>query len=47
MAPQSREIGQLCINKIQQDATGAGIYYCKLTLHVSGIYRPHHQYIKL
>jgi len=36
------------IIKIQQDATGAGIYYCKLTLHVSGVYRPHHQeYIKL
>ena len=36
------------INKIQQDATDAGINYCKLTLHVSGVYRPHHQeYIKL
>jgi len=35
-------------NKIQQDATDAGIYYCKLTLHVSGVYRTHHQeYIKL
>ena len=36
------------INKIQQDATDAGIYYCKLILHVSGVCRPHHQeYIKL
>jgi len=36
------------INKIQQDSTGAGIYYCTLTLHVSGVYRPNHQvYIKL
>jgi len=26
------------INKIQQDATDAGIYYCKLTVHVSGVY---------
>jgi len=35
-------------NKIQQDATDAGVYYCTLTLHVSGFYRPHHQeYIKL
>ena len=26
----------------------AGFYYCKLTLHVSGVYRPHHQeYMKL
>jgi len=26
----------------------AGIYYCKLTLHVSGVYRPQFQeYIKL
>ena len=24
------------INKIQQDATDAGFYYCKLTVHVSG-----------
>ena len=36
------------INRIQQDATDAGFYYCKITLHVSGVYRPHHQeYIKL
>jgi len=36
------------INKIQQDATNAGIYHCKLTLHVSGVYRLHHkEYIKL
>ena len=36
------------INKIQQYATNAGFYYCKLTLHVSGVYWPHHQeYIKL
>ena len=26
------------INKIQQDATGAGIYYCKTALHVSGVH---------
>jgi len=26
----------------------AGIYYCRITLHVSGVYRTHHQeYIKL
>ena len=26
----------------------AGIYYCKITLHVSGVYRTHHEeYIKL
>jgi hypothetical protein len=31
------------INKIQQYATDAGIYYCKITLHVSGVYRTHHQ----
>ena len=32
-------------NKMQQYAS---IYYCKLTLHISGVYRPHHQeYIKL
>ena len=38
----------LYINKIQQDATDAGIYYCKLTLRVSGVYRTHQQeYIKL
>ena len=38
----------LYINKIEQNATVAGIYYCKLTLHVSGVYRTHHQeYIKL
>ena len=38
----------LYINKTQQDATDAGIYYCKLTPHVSGVYRTHHQeYIKL
>jgi len=36
------------INNIQQDATDAGFHYCKFTLHVSGVYRPHHQeYIKL
>ena len=36
------------INKIQQDATDTGINYCKITLHVSGVYRTHHQeYIKL
>ena len=34
--------------EIQQDATDAGIYYCKLTLNVSGVYQPHcHAYIKL
>ena len=27
------------INKIQQDATNAVIYYCQLTLHVSCVYR--------
>ena len=38
----------LYINKIQQDATDAGIYYCRLTLHVSGVHRTHHQeHIKL
>ena len=32
-------------NKMQQYA---GIYYCKITLHVSGVYRPHHQqYVEL
>ena len=32
-------------NKMQQYA---GIYFCKITLHVSGVYRTHHQeYIKL
>ena len=29
----------LYMNKIQLDATDAGIYHCKLTLHVSGVYR--------
>jgi len=38
----------LYINKIQQDATNAGVYYCKITLHVSIVYRTRHQeYIKL
>jgi hypothetical protein len=31
------------INKIQKYATRAGIYYCKITVHVSVVYRPHHQ----
>ena len=35
------------INNIQQNAKDAGIYYCKLTLHVSDVYRTHHEYIKL
>ena len=36
------------INNIQQDATSAGVYYSKLTVHVSDVYRPHHQeYIKV
>jgi len=36
------------INKIQQDATGAAIYYCKTALHVPGFHWPHHQeHIKL
>ena len=33
----------LYINKIQQDATNAGIYLLKIILHVSGVYRTHHQ----
>ena len=25
-----------------------GVYYCKITLHISGVYRTHHQeYIEL
>ena len=36
------------ISNMQKDTTDADIYYCKFTLHVSGIYRTHHQeYIKL
>ena len=39
------------INKIQQDATLCrylGVIYCKITLHISGVHRTHHQeYIKL
>ena len=32
-------------NEMQQYA---GVYYCKITLHFSGVYRTHHQeYIKL
>ena len=32
-------------NEMQQYA---GVYYCKITLHVSGFHRTHHQeYIKL
>jgi len=36
------------IYKIQQDATDASIFYYKITVHVSVVYRSHHQeYIKL
>ena len=36
------------INKIQRDASMQVFIYCKITLHVSGVYRTHHQeYIKL
>ena len=48
MIKMFKKFGTSDVNKIQQDATGAAIYYCNLTLHVSGVYRPHHQeYIKL
>jgi len=45
MTIDTMELVLIRSNKMQKKA---GIYYCKLTLHVSGVYRPHHQeYIKL
>ena len=40
---------ELYINKFQQDATVCKVFiYCRITLHVSGVHRTHHQeYIKL
>jgi len=41
-------MAMMYINKIQQDATNAGIYYCKTALDVSGVHWHNHQeHIKL